>query len=384
MKYLVMECHPAYAVVLTEDGRFLKAANMHYEVGQTVTEIIQLHLPETVPAEKKNRSWLKPVASLAACMAIAVTSLFYVNLTPYASVYMTINPEVRIDVNRKDTVLQVEGINEDGAQLIEGYSHKGKDLDLVMDELVDLAIDQGYLHEGGTVTLSLDADETWSASHGEHLNTHLNEHLAEKITVTIDVEQKTPAAPETQPREEIKPIVIPVAPESYGDSDYGEKKDDDRDEDDWEKDGVSDYGKKDDGDSGYEKKPSSPKDTDDGNTDYDASEEKETDYAKPSKTDTSAKKEADGDEDDEKESDYAKPSNTASTVKKEAETDYEAAEEGVTAYETSSNTTTSVKKEPESDYESSSETESAKKQEEEKQSDYEEDEEEAESDYEKD
>ena len=47
MKYLVMECHPAYAVVLTEDGRFLKAANMHYEVGQTVTEIIQLHLPES-------------------------------------------------------------------------------------------------------------------------------------------------------------------------------------------------------------------------------------------------------------------------------------------------------------------------------------------------
>ena len=30
MKYLVMETHPAYAVVLDEEGRFLKAANLQY------------------------------------------------------------------------------------------------------------------------------------------------------------------------------------------------------------------------------------------------------------------------------------------------------------------------------------------------------------------
>ena len=32
MKYLVMETHPAYAVVLDEEGRFLKAANLQYQV----------------------------------------------------------------------------------------------------------------------------------------------------------------------------------------------------------------------------------------------------------------------------------------------------------------------------------------------------------------
>ena len=30
MKYLVMECHPAYAVVLDEEGRFLKVSNLNY------------------------------------------------------------------------------------------------------------------------------------------------------------------------------------------------------------------------------------------------------------------------------------------------------------------------------------------------------------------
>lgn len=33
VKYLVMETHPAYAVVLDNEGRFLKAANLHYQVG---------------------------------------------------------------------------------------------------------------------------------------------------------------------------------------------------------------------------------------------------------------------------------------------------------------------------------------------------------------
>ena len=30
MSYLVMETHPAYAVLLDEEGRFLKAANLRY------------------------------------------------------------------------------------------------------------------------------------------------------------------------------------------------------------------------------------------------------------------------------------------------------------------------------------------------------------------
>ena len=36
MNYMVMECHPSYAVLLDEEGRFLKAANLHYKTGQIV------------------------------------------------------------------------------------------------------------------------------------------------------------------------------------------------------------------------------------------------------------------------------------------------------------------------------------------------------------
>ena len=42
MKYMVMECHLSYAVVLDENGSFLKVANMRYEVGQTVENVVEM------------------------------------------------------------------------------------------------------------------------------------------------------------------------------------------------------------------------------------------------------------------------------------------------------------------------------------------------------
>lgn len=47
MSYLVMECHPGYAVLLDEEGRFLKAANLRYEIGQTVYDpVLMKDTPE--------------------------------------------------------------------------------------------------------------------------------------------------------------------------------------------------------------------------------------------------------------------------------------------------------------------------------------------------
>ena len=37
MKYIVMECHEAYAILMDEESRFFHAANLHYSVGQTVS-----------------------------------------------------------------------------------------------------------------------------------------------------------------------------------------------------------------------------------------------------------------------------------------------------------------------------------------------------------
>lgn len=214
MKYLVMECHPSFAVVLDEEGRFLKVANMRYEVGQTVPNVVEMQLPQTVAVKNTKKRWIGSLAAMAACLMLVVTSVF--QQMPYASVYMAINPEVRIDVNRKDVVVGLEGVNADGEDLIRGYQYKKKDLNLVMDELVDSAIDKGYLHEGGKVTLTLDAEnDQWIVSHSDALTEQLNQYLSEKITVTIEITNQTPQTPQTPTQHT---VTIPVFP---GDSDYG-------------------------------------------------------------------------------------------------------------------------------------------------------------------
>ena len=245
MKYMVMECHLSYAVVLDEEGRFLKVANRHYEVGQTVTDIIEMQVPQSVPQKKKINKWMYSLAAMAACLVLMVTSVFQMRQMPYASVYMTINPEVRIDVNRNDVVVGVDGINPDGDDLIAGYEYKKKDLDLVMDELVDRAIDMGYLHEGGQISLVLDTDsDEWVIAHSNTLTTQLNEHLNEKLSVTIEVTDK---------KEQSNQVIIPVAP---SESDYGE----------------SDYDETDDRQSDYNDSTTGQSDYDDGQSEYDSDE----------------------------------------------------------------------------------------------------------------
>ena len=51
MSYLVIEAHPSYTVLLDEEGRFFKAANLRYEVGQTVYDpVLMKDSPEKTTA----------------------------------------------------------------------------------------------------------------------------------------------------------------------------------------------------------------------------------------------------------------------------------------------------------------------------------------------
>ena len=183
MKYLVMECHPGYAVVLDEQGCFRKAANLRYEVGQTVTDITEFSTP--APVQKGRR--ISSLAAIAACFVMLAAFLFSPGRQACASVYLTINPQVRIDVNWEDIVVGLEGINDDGKALIQDYSFQRKELNLVVDELVDLAIGMDYLQEGGRITLDLDADEQWITSHATALESHLSEHLEQHLHATVEV-----------------------------------------------------------------------------------------------------------------------------------------------------------------------------------------------------
>ena len=115
-------------MVLDQQGRFLKVANLGYAVGQTVDSVIPFQ-----EERKKRRTSRRviPVLAAAACLCLVFLGGFQYILSPYGTVRIQINPDVMISVNRWDYAVDVEGMNDDGEELVEDYHYIGKKVDQV-------------------------------------------------------------------------------------------------------------------------------------------------------------------------------------------------------------------------------------------------------------
>ena len=270
MTYLVMECHPAYALVLDERGRLLRVPNLGYEVGQTLGAVVTFDdgvLAFDAAPRRRRRSRLVAVLA-AACLCAAVIGGFAVWQTPIGTVRMSINPEVEIDVNRFDRVVALEGENDDGRRLIENFAYYGRTVDEVSDDLADRAEDQGYLEDGGRIEISVESDdEGWKTATEDRLVIELEVHLDHRVVVTgREGGPADTAAPGTTepPAQEMVPEPAPevVAPS------------DDDDDDDWDDD---DYGAGDDWDDDYGAGDDWDDDDDDSDDDWDDDDDDDDD-----------------------------------------------------------------------------------------------------------
>lgn len=269
MTYLVMECHPAYAVVLDQAGRMIKVANMGYEVGQKVDYVI---IQQTQPRPV----WLRMaplVAAACLCLAVLGGGAYGACFAPYGTVRLTINPDVLMTVSYMDKVVRLEGLNDDGARLIDQLSYKGKNTEEITDILVERAMDMGYLTDGGTVSVTAGGSRRWKDRRETAIRTSLNNMLEGRVSVEIKVgdddggnasggsDSNIPphSVQETAPAS--RPAAAPVIPAGPGDM-KGEPDRDDDDDDHDDAHGRQD-GDRDDDDDGRD----DDRDDDDGDSD---------------------------------------------------------------------------------------------------------------------
>lgn len=242
MNYLVMETHPAYAVVLDEEGRFLKTANLGYQVGQVVEQVVELRCPP------KRRPPLRAIAgglALAACLCLFFFGVWQPNFLPYGSLQIQINPEVELEVSRNGRVLSLEGRNEEGEALVEGLRFYGRDSGEMVRQLVERAIEMGWLPAGGEVSIrALGGSEDWQVREQGALKAQLESQFGEAIRVSVGEEQAAP--PAAQPALPASETTLPAAESASSDAeprppavqddddddDDGRDDDDDDDEDD--------------------------------------------------------------------------------------------------------------------------------------------------------
>lgn len=276
--YLVMKVHTAYAVLLDNSGRYIKAANKGYQTGDTVRDITPLIYPSD--RAENRRKLIRLAAGLAACVCLGAFGVYeYQYLyVPYGTMQMQINPLIEMTLSRSGRVLDLKGLNADGEVLAESYDYKGETAEKTASGLADLAVQMEYLKDGGQIGILADSESSKWTSQTEHsVAGALDEHLrSESVTVeiltgTIDLDTEDgqflqdpqsvtipiPGAQDEEPAEPEQPVQespapsTPVQPQQpaapsggSGDSGYNAEGDSG-----YSSEGNSGYGTS--GDSGY-------------------------------------------------------------------------------------------------------------------------------------
>ena len=162
---------------------------------------------------------------------------------------MSINPDVELTLSRTERVLDAEGLNPDGAALLEGFDFSGMDAAEAAGALVAKSISDGYLSEGGQVTVSVDGgSDGWRREAEDETLTALEERYGtfaiictpDDPVVTIPVATPSPTpTPTPTPTPAPTPVPTPMpSPPPYTDDDDDD--DDDDWDDDWDDDGDQD------------------------------------------------------------------------------------------------------------------------------------------------
>ncbi len=225
MKYLVMECHPAYAIVLDEKGVFLEVANLNYKVGETLTKIYPS--AEELKSEMKKEPLAFPnihkkfkrAAIIAASFIIIFAGSFGIwkeHFKVYGTLSLSINPQVKISLSHSKRVRALEGINQDGKQLIDGMEAKGEKVEKFTDDLVQKALDMGFLQEGGKVNIAADSEDlNWTEQTEESVKEELKRFSHNiKIVINIDDSAENTQTEEKPVVEKNEKIIIPIQPDT--------------------------------------------------------------------------------------------------------------------------------------------------------------------------
>ena len=289
----------------------MKAANLRYQVGDTVRDIVELRHPRGKtprPVEAPvRRGWPGRLSVLGVLWATTSQTS-----PPTGALRIQINPDVELTLSRTDRVLELEGLNEDGQSLIAGYEYSGKDREDVTGELVERAIDMGYLSGGETVSITVtSADADWQApegtggpggSGGAVRGDHRDPNRpragggpANQVVIPVAPPSPTPSptsdlTPEPVPEPTPAPSAPPVPSADpgitdYDDTDYGPNADGGHRYEDTDygpySDGVTDYEPPDDGpyvdgDTDYEDRDDGD-DADDDDDDWDGDDDDDGD-----------------------------------------------------------------------------------------------------------
>ena len=155
-KGIIMEVKQNYAIVMNDDGHMNKISKKkNMSIGQKIfyfeEDIIRTNSIRTL----RNNSFIKTIGSIAALFLIAFTFFYQLSYkeSAYAVVSLDINPSIQIEVDNNKTILQVEGMNDDGKS-IDFKDLKGLNINEGIQRIKNILLEKNYLKENKDVLVA--------------------------------------------------------------------------------------------------------------------------------------------------------------------------------------------------------------------------------------
>ncbi|SHJ54760.1 Anti-sigma factor N-terminus [Hathewaya proteolytica DSM 3090] len=138
-KGIILEIKKKSVVVLTPDGEFIQLKKQKFmpKLGEEYENSLYYA-----------RSFIKPIP-IAACflLFINIGIIYRTYFQVYNTVYVSINPSIKLHVNRKNHILKAEAMNKDGETLLSNiHSIKGENCEKGIIDIIEYAISMKYLN----------------------------------------------------------------------------------------------------------------------------------------------------------------------------------------------------------------------------------------------
>ena len=139
-----------------------------------------LSMTNKTPAPKRSRLPRILAAAAALVLLLTGTAVYGLNTRVCATVALGVNPSIELNVNRRERVVSVSPINNDGKQILGDMDLTGSDLQVAVNALVGSMLRQGYLSElSNSILISVDSsDPSESAA--------LQERLTQEVAALLD------------------------------------------------------------------------------------------------------------------------------------------------------------------------------------------------------
>lgn len=184
MKYIVMERHESYVIVLDEQGRFFKAANMDYSPGQTLTRVVPM---EDIAVKKKKRAvfFVLILVFLALIGAGLWFFLFSGNERDLTVFRLYMGGEIAVSCDSENNVVKVEGFDEEGKAAAQ-VDFQNKNITEVSIELLEKAFSMGYVGKDSEIFMAIENEEDDDNPRLERAADSLEDYAEEKYDIEVE------------------------------------------------------------------------------------------------------------------------------------------------------------------------------------------------------